>query len=229
MKKRFLAAAVLLLAAGTVPASAATMTVSLAKTTGVTDNEKVAVTITNFPTKAGIYLQQCLEPAAGARPTVCNRANQLWITTAMGGSFKPTDAITMNLVASFDGNDCTKVKCGVFTRLDHTAPGDTSEDMFIPVTFAAAGPATTVPAPLAKQTLKKLPVKVKVGAKLALPLQTSAGATVSYRTASPKTCTVAKNVVSAVKVGNCKLQAYAPATDKADMFTANLMLKVVKR
>jgi hypothetical protein len=42
--------------------------------------------------------------------------------------------------------DCGVVTCGVFVRLDHTDPTNTSLDTFMPVTFAPA-PVVTSPAP----------------------------------------------------------------------------------
>ena len=232
MKSRLLVTVALMFAFGAAPASAATMSVTLSKTTSIANEEKVNVTITNFPTKAGIYLQQCVEPVGGARPAACNRATQLWVTSQPGGSFKPGDAISMTLVTAFDGNDCTTKKCGVFARLDHTAGTDTSEDLFIPVTFSAAGaavPTTTAATPAAAQTLTKFPKKAKVGTKVALPLQTDKGVAVTYRTASPKICTVSKNVVKTVKTGSCKLQAYAPAGEGVAMYAQNLTLAIAKR
>ena len=35
-----------------------------------------------------------------------------------------------------DGLDCTAEKCGVFTRNDHTALNDRSQDLYVPVRFA---------------------------------------------------------------------------------------------
>ena len=136
----------------------------------------------------------------------------------------------MTLVTAFDGNDCTKVKCGVFVRLDHTASTDTSEDQFIPVTFAAAAAVpTTTAVTVVPQTLAKFPTKAKLGVKLALPLQTDKGVAVTYRSASPKVCTVSNNVVKTLKTGACKVQAYAPAGDGVAMYAKNLTIAVAKR
>ncbi len=35
---------------------------------------------TKFPTKAGLYIQQCIAPVGTARPVTCSDTLQLWVT-----------------------------------------------------------------------------------------------------------------------------------------------------
>lgn len=210
------------------PASqAADMVVKISKTTSLAAEESVAISLEKFPAKAGVYLQQCQEAAPNTRATNCNAQTQLWISEMRGASFTPTAAITMKLVARFDAVDCTAVKCGVFARYDHTAGNDTSEDQFIPITFA---PITTIVTPatpakvIEKQSSAALPTTVKVGKSLALPIQTNQGSTITYRSTTKKTCTIKANVLRATRAGKCGVQAFAPGSDKYENFTATYSL-----
>lgn len=100
--------------------------------------DTVRLQFSNFPVN-GMYVQQCLI-TSGVRPTSsqCNPASQVWISTSPGASFKPTDTVSVGVVATFASIDCLVQNCGLFFRLDHTAPGDTSEDRFIPLTFSTS-------------------------------------------------------------------------------------------
>lgn len=208
-------------------AHAATMVIKPAKSTNLAAEETVGIALENFPSKAGIYLQQCLEPAMGARATECNAQTQLWISNMMGSSFTPSSAITMKLVAKFGAVDCSTQKCGIFARFDHTLGTDTSEDQFIPITFAPiTNPVAVQPRTIEKQSVSKLPSSLKLGKSLALPLQSVQGTTLTYRTSTSKICSVNNNVVRALKVGNCTIQIYAPATEKLEMFAATQQLQI---
>jgi hypothetical protein len=215
----------------TIPNSAfaANMVIKPSKTTDLAAEESVSITLENFPSKAGIYLQQCLQSPSNARSEDCNAQTQLWITNARGGSFTPTSAITMKLVAKFGTVDCTTQKCGIFARYDHTADTDTSEDQFIPITFSA-NPVVIVAPPkvIEKQSIQTLPKSLKAGKRLSLPIQTSQGVNITYRSASTKICTVKDNVVRAVKKGTCKLQLFAPANEKFEMFANNYSLRITR-
>lgn len=210
------------------PAShAADMVVKVSKTTSLAAEENVSITLEKFPAKAGVYLVQCQEAAPATRPANCNAQTQLWISDMRGASFAPTAAITMKLVAKFDNVDCTVVKCGLFVRYDHTAGSDTSEDQFIPITFAPITTTVTPTTPtktIEKQSAAALPTTVKVGKSLALPIQTAQGSTITYRSTTSKICTVKGNVLRAVKAGKCGVQAFAPGSDKYENFTATYSL-----
>lgn len=208
-------------------AHSAEMIVKPAKTTDLGAEESISVVLEKFPSKAGVYLQQCAQPAAGARPSDCNAQTQLWITGARGGSFLPTDAITMKLVAKFGAVDCTVQKCGIFARYDHTAGADLSEDQFIPITFGSGTSVVAAPTKTpVKQSIGALPKSLKTGKSLSLPLQTEQGSTISYRVAANKFCSLKANVVRALKPGNCKLQIFAPASSDLEMFALNYKLQI---
>jgi hypothetical protein len=227
--KQILVVIALFIATLTSPIAAhgAEMVVKPAKTQELAAEESIAITLEKFPSKAGVYLQQCVQPMAGARPTDCNAQTQLWITSARGGSFTPTSAITMKLVASFGTVDCKLQKCGIFARYDHTAGTDTTEDQFIPITFATGSTVVATPTiVIEKQSIITLPKSVKAGKRISLPVQTEQGINISYRSGSTKVCTVKDNVVRALKSGSCKLQVFAPASDKYEMFATNYNLKV---
>ncbi len=208
-------------------ASAANMVVKPSKVNDLAAEENISITLEKFPSRAGVYLQQCEAAVGNARPENCNAQTQLWISNSRGASFTPTSAITMKLVSKFGSVDCTTQKCGIFARYDHTAGTDTTEDQFIPITFStSAAPAAPVQVVAQKQSLPTLPKSIKAGKRLSLPLQTEQGITLTYRTASSKICTVKDNVVRALRAGNCALQIFAPASDKFEMLASNYRLRV---
>ncbi len=88
----------------------------------------INITLSNVPAKGGLYIQQCLEAPAGTRPAICNKAVELWISSARGASFLPTDTIKFKPTGSFVSGattvDCTVQKCGIFMRFDHTVASD---------------------------------------------------------------------------------------------------------
>lgn len=181
-------------------------------------NASVKITITNFPTKGGLYIQQCNEPVAGARPTACNTAAQLWISSDARASFAPTAEIIFKPQATYvaGGNriDCTAVKCGIFVRFDHTVTMDANaEDQFIPLTFAAKSAM-----PLATQSISKknIPSVLKAKKIVVLPVKTSVGEKVKYTTSG--SCSIKGTTLRAKSAGTCTLTATAPA--KADMYSA---------
>lgn len=229
--KRLALVIVLTLTSITFPNSAfaANMVIKPSKTTDLAAEESISITLENFPSKAGIYLQQCLQSPTSARSEDCNAQTQLWITNARGGSFTPTSAITMKLVAKFGTVDCTAQKCGIFARYDHTAGTDTSEDQFIPITFSANSVVIVAPPKvIEKQSIQTLPKSLKAGKRLSLPIQTNQGVNITYRSDSTKICTIKDNVVRAVKKGTCKLQLFAPASDNFEMFANNYSLRITR-
>ena len=106
-------------------------------------DQVIHLSLSNFPSTAGLYIMQCVKSSDANRPTICNQAAQLWISNNQGASFTPNADIQFKPTAIFSagGNavDCTKSTCGIFIRFDHTASADTSEDQFIPLTFTASG------------------------------------------------------------------------------------------
>jgi hypothetical protein len=220
--------AIFMLAGQISPASAAQMRITLSKSTNLGAEDTIMITVANFPTKAGIYLQQCVEPLPGVRAGSCNRSSQLWITNSPGGSFKPSETFPMKFTARYENVDCTIQKCGVSARYDRTAGDDTSEDQFVPIFFDAgfqSNPSST-PAPLAEQKVGKLITSMKNKAKIALPIQTDKGINLTYRSTTPRVCTLKGNVITAKRMGVCKLQLFAPADSNTAMLAQNINIRV---
>jgi hypothetical protein len=178
----------------------------------------VQISITNFPVRGGLYLQQCNEPVAGARPTACNPAAQLWISNMPGASFAPTAQIIFKPKATYvsAGNtiDCTITKCGIFVRYDHTVTSDVNaEDKFIALSFGGAVQPTLQTQSIAQ---KSVPTKLKIKKGFVLPATTSVGEKITYSVTG--SCSLKGRTVRAKSAGTCTVTASAPA--KADMYSA---------
>ena len=177
---------------------------------------KITGTFSKFPTKAGMYVQQCVAPIGTARPSICSDTIQLWVTP--GGAPRttsPTGPIELTVSGIISGRgsfiDCTTSQCGLFFRLDHTAPTDTSEDKFVPISFRAG---STTPALAADEVTVTLNGKVltrnvpsnlayRAEAKVAATSKSGLPVTLSSLTAD---CTVANGVLTALKgSGQCAL------------------------
>jgi len=185
---------------------------------------------TKFPTKAGMYIQQCIAPVGTARPAVCSDANQLWVTvTGEPGSSIATGQIVMPVTGSISGRgtvvDCTKNECGLFFRLDRTAGTDTSEDKFIPISFRAGAAAPILPADEITVTLDGKVLTRNVPSNLAY--RAEAKVTATSKSGLPVTlssltadCTVANGVLTALKgAGQCAL---GHATKGNESFAASV-------
>jgi hypothetical protein len=176
---------------------------------------------TKFPTKAGLYIQQCIAPVGTARPVTCSDTLQLWVTAAGGpGTTSPTGAIAMKVAGSITGKgvtvDCTTIQCGLFFRFDHTAPTDTSEDKFLPITFKAGATAAALAADEITVTLNGTPLVRNVPSNLAyradakIVATAKSGLVVTLTSLTPD-CTYADGSLTALKgAGQCAL-AYATA------------------
>jgi hypothetical protein len=171
----------------------------------------IDVTLSKFPTKGGLYIQQCLQAPEGVRPTICNKAAELWISTMRGASFAPTAKIAFNPTSTFTSGtttvDCTISSCGAFLRYDHTVPADFSEDQFIPLTFTSL---------IKEQTLGsfKVPTSIKSGKRVKFPASTSVGEPITYAVAG--TCSLKQTTVT-VNKGTCTI--LAKASGKADAYS----------
>ncbi len=171
---------------------------------------------TAFPTKAGMYIQQCTEPAANARPATCSDTIQLWVTAAGGpGTVSPTGPIAIKVASSIIGKgttvDCTKTTCGLFFRLDHTAPMDFSEDTFMPISFRAGAAAVVLPADEVTVTFNGKPLTRNVPLNLAyrapakIVATAKSGLPVTLTSLTPD-CSYANGVFTALKgAGQCAL------------------------
>ena len=169
---------------------------------------------TKFPTKAGMYIQQCIAPVGTARPATCSDTLQVWVTTAPGGQ-SPAGGIVMKVSGSITGKgvtvDCTKVQCGLFFRYDHTAQNDTSEDKFLPISFREGGAAPVLAADEITVTLNGKPLVRNVPSNLAyradakIVAVAKSGAAVSLTSLTPD-CSYANGSFTALKgTGQCAL------------------------
>jgi hypothetical protein len=176
---------------------------------------------TKFPTKAGMYIQQCIAPVGTARPATCSDTLQLWVTAAGGpGTTSPTGAIAMKVAGSITGKgvsvDCTTTQCGLFFRLDHTAPTDLSEDKFLPISFRAGAVAPVLAADEISVTLNGTPLVRNMPSNLAyradakIVATAKSGLAINFRSLTPE-CSYADGVLIALKgSGQCAL-AYSTA------------------
>jgi len=178
---------------------------------------------TKFPTKAGMYIQQCVEPVGTARPATCSDTLQLWVTPGGApGTTNPAGGIAMKVSGSITGKgvtvDCTKVQCGLFFRLDHTAPTDTSEDKFFPITFRDGAAAPVLAADEITVTLNGKPLVRNVPSNLAyrapakIVAVAKSGATVNFTSFTPD-CSYSNGTFTALKgAGQCALAYSTVAT-----------------
>jgi hypothetical protein len=187
---------------------------------------------TKFTTKGGMYIQQCVEPAAGARPATCSDELQLWVSTkGEPGSVSATGPIAFKVAAQITGRgaivDCTKTSCGLFFRLDRTAGADTSEDLFLPISFRAGVAAPLLPADVVRVTLNSAPLIRNVPTNL--PYRQSAqivatslsGLPVTLTSLTPE-CSYSNGVLTALKgTGQCALSHRTSGNDKFAASSAN--------
>lgn len=187
---------------------------------------------TKFPTKAGMYIQQCIAPVGTARPATCSDTLQLWVTPAGGqGTTSPTGGIAMKVAGSITGRgvtvDCTKVQCGLFFRLDHTAANDLSEDKFLPISFreGAAAPVLAVDEITVtlngKALVRNVPSNLAYRAVTKIVATAKSGAAVTL-TSLTDNCSYANGVFTALKgAGQCALAYSTAATATTAAATGN--------
>ena len=136
------------------------------------EGSTVTVTGTGFTEAAGfdheedgIYLSFCVDNGVGQTPTPClggvdmtgQTHSSRWITnngvpgqpalTVPMGS-DGTFTTTLTVIAQDDNTDCLDLpdgkECKIFTRADHRASGDRSQDVRVPVSFGAQGGTVTL-------------------------------------------------------------------------------------
>lgn len=155
------------------PADAAAPRTTVSNRSGLNPSgDKVTVSGTGFDTTKGIYVAVCVDNGPGRQPTPClggadtggTGSGSVWISsnppsyaTGLTRPYGPggTFTVTLSVLARdpITGTDCTRVRCAVVTRADHTRSADRSQDTRIPITFAASpsppGPPPTnvTPAP----------------------------------------------------------------------------------
>ena len=187
---------------------------------------------TNFPTKSGLYIQQCAAPATtGDRPTNC--LDLAWVSSSGSpGSISPTGAISFTLKANINGRqgpiDCLTSECGLFFRLDHLAPTDKSEDTYMKISFAA--PSSALPTLAAdsisvtldgKTLAKNVPVNLAYRAPAKVVATATSGLPVTITSATPE-CSFSEGAITALKgTGLCALNVSTAGNASFDPARAN--------
>lgn len=222
------------------PTSFAATSVTVSKTKEIAyEGERVQLKFTNFPSKAGIYVFQCVVPAnGGLLPDLrqCNSADQLWITSSGRGSFLPSSPeISIRVIGKFGNFDCATEKCALFFQFDRFAADDRSQDQMIPLSFKSPSASQPVqplasPSPLpATQSIGSIRNSIRVGQNLSLPATTDKGVAVLYRLKTPKICSLAGARIEAKRKGTCLIDAYAAPSQSFEMFTAELGIRILAR
>lgn len=199
MKRVVSAIATLALGVALAPAALAATTVQGGPLTGLSFDTptNIHLAFANYPTAHGLYVLEAVKPAAGARPTMTNAATQLWLSADTSGgakSIKSDNVLTVDNGHSW-GADCAHQQCGIFVRLDHTATMDTSEDQFIPLTFAAS----TGAAPSATPTAAALPADTLTVTIDGKPAVANVPGAIAYRTPVTFAVTTASGVAATLK------------------------------
>ena len=200
-------------------------------------NATINIALTDVPTKGGLYIQQCVEAPAGTRSALCNKAVELWISTARGASFLPTAAIAFKPTGSFVSGtttvDCTVSKCGIFMRFDHTVPADSSEDQFFPITFkAAVAGTTTLTADEVTATINSVAVTTRTPATLGyrqvatVVAVSKAGATLTYRSLAPACALNGQTILPLTGVGECAISVTSAGNSSAAPVTVILPIRL---
>lgn len=197
----------------------------------------INITLSNVPAKGGLYIQQCLEAPAGTRPAICNKAVELWISSARGASFLPTDTIkfkpTGNFVSGATTVDCTVQKCGIFMRFDHTVASDLSEDQFLPLTFKAAAAGTvTLPNDEITATINGVAVSTKAPITLSyrqfatVAATSKAGAPLTYASLAPACALTGTEITPLSGAGECAISVTSAGNATAAGVTVILPIRL---
>ena len=200
-------------------------------------NATINIALTDVPAKGGLYIQQCVEAPAGTRSALCNKAVELWISTARGASFLPTAAIAFKPTGSFVSGtttvDCTVSKCGIFMRFDHTVPADFSEDQFFPITFkAAVAGTTTLAADEVTGTINGVAVTTRTPATLGyrqvatVAAVSKAGGTLTYRSLAPACALNGQQITPLTGLGECAISVTSAGNATAAPVTVILPIRL---
>lgn len=235
MRRIIAAASAFVIALVAAPAAMAQTTIQGGPYTNLNPaGAKIHLALSGYPTANGLYIYQAVQPAAGARPTVINTASQVWVGTAAGAT-DPKGDIVVNVDNGHAwGADCAHQVCGLFIRLDHTAATNTSEDQFIPITFAAATTTTTtLPADTIAVKIDGVDVKENVPGKIAyrqiitFAATAGSGTAVTLKSFTPDLCPVTGNTVTALKgTGACDIAATSAGNAAVASKTSHFPLMV---
>jgi hypothetical protein len=203
------ATALLIIAMTGTPAVAAKR-LTASKTKGL-DRAGQTVTVTGrgYDTAKGIYVAFCLDNGPGVMPSPCGGGADVsggsgasaWISSnppsyaeglttpyGKGGSFK----VSIRVSQMIGDVDCVVRGCAIVTRNDHTRTGDRSQDVRIPVRFAAVTGAnpTSAAAPVAGRTTRPAGGKRSVAAgpptgRLATAAPPTTAPAIALRAAEP--------------------------------------------
>lgn len=183
----------------------------------------IHLAVSGFPTKGGLYFLQCTAPTGPTRPTTCNDAAQLWISTETGANFIPTADILFKPAATYktrtgDEIDCRKVSCGIYLRYDHTNGSDYSEDNFIALTFKSGDNTVALPADQITASIggvalsQSKPITLAYRAPGLLIASSKSNAPLTFQSFAPA-CTLVNGVVTALKgTGACDIAVTSPGT-----------------
>ena len=200
-------------------------------------NATINIMLTDVPTKGGLYIQQCVEAPAGTRSALCNKAVELWISTARGASFLPTAAIVFKPTGSYlvgtTTVDCLVSKCGLFMRFDHTVPADFSEDQFFPLTFkAAVAGSTTLAADEVSATINGVSVTTRTPITLGyrqistVAAVSKSGATLTYRSLAPACALNGLQITPLSGTGECAIAVTSAGNSTASPITVILPIRL---
>ncbi|MFI1826394.1 endoglucanase [Streptomyces sp. NPDC020412] len=130
--------------------------------------QKVTVTGTGYDVAKGIYLAVCHVPEPGKEPSPClggtdfygASGSSYWISNnppdygrdlvkkfTVGADGKGGFTLELTVKAKDSSADCTRVRCAVVTRADHTHLAERDQDVVVPVAFAAGGGTPTPEVP----------------------------------------------------------------------------------
>ena len=197
----------------------------------------INIQLSNVPAKGGLYIQQCVEAPAGTRSAQCNKAVELWISSARGASFLPTAPIVFKPTGSFlvgtTTVDCTVSKCGIFMRFDHTVAADLTEDQFFPMTFkAAVAGSTTLAADEVTATINGVAVTTRTPATLGyrqvsiVAAVSKAGATLTYRSLAPACALNGQQITPLAGSGECAISVTSAGNATAAPVTVILPIRL---
>lgn len=196
----------------------------------------IHIALTNVPKVGGLYIQECVKSSVGVRPTLCNAAVQLWISTAQGASFLPTADIILKPTATFTSGstevDCRNSQCGVFLRYDHTVPGDLSEDQFIALTFNAGVGTATKPVDEITATLNGVALSSRVPMKIAyrqlatLVATAKSGKALTFLSLAPACSIKGSSVIALKGTGFCDIAVTSPGNLELATVTAHFPLEL---
>ena len=189
----------------------------------------VPLLLSNPPSGSGYYIQECIQPTTGVRPTICNNAAQLWISNSPGASFTLSSVILLKPSAVFVSGstsvDCFQSKCGVFLRFDHTKPADFSEDQFFPLTFKATFVAPILATDSIVATLNGVTLSTSIPIKLAyrtpaiLAATSAAGAVLTFDLLAPECARDGLKITALKGVGLCNISISSPGTATSGAIT----------